>query len=107
MARNRPISAVRSPTVVVMMVRIPTAPTSSEMLPRAATPKVNEAKMRSRLRSISSWVVRLKSSSPWRLISNWRILSLISKELVALLNTTLIFANPLRLNRLSAQSTGI
>ncbi|MCY1439179.1 hypothetical protein D9M71_554030 [compost metagenome] len=63
--------------------------------------------MRSRLASRSSWVVRLKSSAPWRSISVWRICRASAAEVVAGRYITLISISPSRLNRLSAQSTGM
>ncbi|MNN45401.1 hypothetical protein D3C81_1597360 [compost metagenome] len=106
-ARNRPISAVRSPTVVVMMVRMPTAPTNSEMPPNAPMARLRVPRTRLKLRSMSSWVVRLKSSAPCRSPSTSRICRLNAREVVPAPNTTWALTTPVRLNRLSAQSTGM
>jgi hypothetical protein len=68
-ATSRPISPVRSVTAMVMMVTMPTPPTSSEMLPSAPTAMVSTSRMLDSVRSMSSCVVMVKSSRPWRAIS--------------------------------------
>ena len=66
----RPISRVRSPTAIHIMVRMPMLPTSSEMPPMAPTATVTTFMTLPSTSSMASWVRMVKSSLPW-----WRALS--------------------------------
>ena len=57
--------AVLSFTEIHIMVRMPMAPTTSEIPPIAPTAEVTTPMMRFSTVSIDSWVVIVKSSSPW------------------------------------------
>ena len=63
-----------------MMVKMPTAPTSSEMLPSAATAKVSTPSTEPSVSSICCCVVMVKSSSPWRATSTRRMPSTTSSH---------------------------
>ena len=66
-AFRRPISEVRSPTPIHIIVRMPIAPTRSEIAPIAPTATLTTAKTRPNDSSISPCVMTVKSSSPsWR-----------------------------------------
>ena len=66
-ARTRPISLVRSPTAIHIMVRIPVAPTRSEMPAMAPTAMVTTSITLPKTSSMASWEVTVKSSvPPWR-----------------------------------------
>ena len=74
-ALNRPISLVLSLTAIVMIVRMPTPPTSSEIPPSPPTARVRMLSILPSTSSIFSWVVMVKSSLPWRSISIFLILA--------------------------------
>jgi len=62
--RTRPISAVRSPTAIHIIVRMPVAPTSSEMPAIAPTAIVTTSITLPKTSIIAAWVVTVKSSLP-------------------------------------------
>ena len=63
-ALRSPISDVLSPTAIHIIVRIPIAPTRSEIAPIPATAALTTAKTRPNVSSISPCVMTVKSSSP-------------------------------------------
>ena len=82
---------------MVMMVTIPTPPTSKEMPPSAPTAAVRISRIFDRVRSMSSWVVRVKSSRPWRALSRLRMAEATSPEAMPSRYETSISSRPLRL----------
>ncbi|MNL66225.1 hypothetical protein D3C87_1906560 [compost metagenome] len=77
-AINKPTSGIRSCWAMLMMLKMPTAPISSEMMPSPPTASLMMESILSRLASMSCWEVRVKSSAPWRAISTRRIWAVIS-----------------------------
>ena len=65
---------MRSCTEIVMIVKMPTPPTTSDILPSAATAEVIVLRITRMVLSIWSWVVIEKSSEPCRAISR-RVMS--------------------------------
>ncbi|MNY15673.1 hypothetical protein D3C86_1488980 [compost metagenome] len=63
---------------MLMMLKMPTAPISSEMMPSPPTASLMMESILSRLVSMSCWEVRVKSSAPWRAVSTRRIWAVIS-----------------------------
>ena len=98
---------MRSVTAMVMMVTMPTPPTSSEMLPSAPTAMVRMSRILESVRSMSSCVVIVKSSRPWRAVSVCVIALRTCAAGTPSAYETWISISPSRLNNSSARAAGM